>query len=91
MSDPRRKEGVAAEAGGALNIEALEELLEEVVDGLGLNAEIEVEERDGVLMGRLEGEEIGPLHRPPRADDRRGTAPGPADRVPGGSPRRSGS
>jgi spoIIIJ-associated protein len=39
--------------------EALEELLEEVVDGLGLDAEIEVEERAGVLMGRLEGEEIG--------------------------------
>jgi spoIIIJ-associated protein len=39
--------------------EALEELLEEVVDGLGLDAEIEVEEREGVLMGRLEGEEIG--------------------------------
>ena len=39
--------------------EALEELLEEVVDGLGLDAEIEVEERDGTLTGRLEGEEVG--------------------------------
>jgi spoIIIJ-associated protein len=39
--------------------EALEELLEEVVDGLGLDAEIEVEERDGILTGRLEGEEVG--------------------------------
>ena len=32
--------------------EALEELLEEIVDGLGLDAEIEVDERDGVLSGR---------------------------------------
>ncbi|HEY4812359.1 MAG TPA: R3H domain-containing nucleic acid-binding protein [Solirubrobacteraceae bacterium] len=39
--------------------EALEELLEEVVDGLGLDAEIEVDEQDGVLSGRLEGEDVG--------------------------------
>jgi spoIIIJ-associated protein len=39
--------------------EALEELLEEIVDGLGLDAEIEVEEQDGVLSGRLEGEDVG--------------------------------
>ncbi len=39
--------------------EALEELLEEIIDGLGLDAEIEVEERDGVLSGRLEGEDVG--------------------------------
>jgi spoIIIJ-associated protein len=40
-------------------VEALEELLEEVVDGLGLDAEIHVEERDGVISGRLEGEDVG--------------------------------
>jgi spoIIIJ-associated protein len=40
-------------------VEALEELLEEVVDGLGLDAEIHIEERDGVLSGRLEGEDVG--------------------------------
>jgi spoIIIJ-associated protein len=39
--------------------EALEELLEEIVDGLSLDAEIEVEEQDGVLSGRLEGEDVG--------------------------------
>jgi spoIIIJ-associated protein len=39
--------------------EALEELLDEIIDGLGLDAEIEVEEQDGVLSGRLEGEDVG--------------------------------
>jgi spoIIIJ-associated protein len=39
--------------------EALEELLEEIVDGLGLDAQIEVEEDAAVLSGRLEGEDVG--------------------------------
>jgi spoIIIJ-associated protein len=39
--------------------EALEELLEEIVDGLGLDAGIEIEESDGVLTGRLDGEDVG--------------------------------
>ena len=39
--------------------EALEELLEEVVDGLGLDAEVEVEEADGVLRGSLRGDDVG--------------------------------
>ncbi len=39
--------------------ELLEELLEEVTAGLGLDAEIEVEERDGVLRGRLVGDDVG--------------------------------
>jgi spoIIIJ-associated protein len=39
--------------------EALEELLEEIVDGLGLDVDIEVEKGDGVLTGRLEGEDVG--------------------------------
>ena len=39
--------------------EALEELLEEIVDDLQLDASIEVEERDNVLTGRLEGEHVG--------------------------------
>ena len=38
---------------------ALEELLEEIVDGLGLDAEIEVEEADGVLRGSLQGDDVG--------------------------------
>ncbi len=39
--------------------EALEELLEEIVASLGLDAEVEVDERDGVLTGRVEGEDVG--------------------------------
>ena len=41
--------------------EALEELLDEVLEGLGLDADIEVLERDGVLEGRLEGDDLGLL------------------------------
>jgi spoIIIJ-associated protein len=39
--------------------DALEELLEEIADGLGLDAEVGVDERDGVLTGRLEGDDVG--------------------------------
>jgi spoIIIJ-associated protein len=39
--------------------ELLEELLEEVAAGLGLDAEIEVEEQAGVLSGRLIGDDVG--------------------------------
>lgn len=39
--------------------EALEELLEEVVESLGLDAEVEVEEDAGVLTGRIDGEDVG--------------------------------
>jgi spoIIIJ-associated protein len=51
--------------GGALGdealepAEALEELLDEIVEGLGLDVEIEVEEEEGVLNGRLTGEDLG--------------------------------
>ena len=38
---------------------ALEELLEEVADGLGLDVEVEVQEADGVLTGCLRGEDVG--------------------------------
>ena len=40
-------------------IEALEDLLEEIAEGLGLEVEVEVEEGDGVLVGRLKGREVG--------------------------------
>ena len=40
-------------------VEALEDLLEEIVDDLQLDATVEVEERDGVLTGRLDGENVG--------------------------------
>ncbi len=39
--------------------EALEELLEEIADGLGLDVEVEVEEAAGVISGRLRGEDVG--------------------------------
>jgi spoIIIJ-associated protein len=39
--------------------EVLEELLEEIAERLGLDVEVEVQERDGVLSGRLEGEDVG--------------------------------
>ena len=39
--------------------EALHELLEEIVDGLGLEVEIEVEEDQGVLTGRITGDDVG--------------------------------
>jgi spoIIIJ-associated protein len=39
--------------------DALEELLEEIAEGLGLDAEVRVDERDGVLAGELDGEDVG--------------------------------
>src|ERR1700730_12516031 len=51
-----------ADAGAADELEpaeALEELLEEIAEGLGLDVEVEVEEGDGVLSGRMKGEDMG--------------------------------
>lgn len=39
--------------------EALRELLEEIVDALGLDVEVEVEEREGLLSGRIRGADVG--------------------------------
>jgi len=39
--------------------EALQDLLEEIAEDLRLDAQVEVEEGDGVLTGRLEGESLG--------------------------------
>jgi spoIIIJ-associated protein len=39
--------------------EALEELLEEIVDDLGLEVDIDVEQEGGVLSGRLTGDDVG--------------------------------
>jgi spoIIIJ-associated protein len=37
----------------------LHDLLEEIVDSLGLDVEVRVEESDGVLTGSVEGEDVG--------------------------------
>lgn len=39
----------------------LRELLEEIADGVGLDVEVTVEEADGELVGRFEGDDVGPL------------------------------
>ncbi len=58
MSDER--DPVDVDPGEDLEpAEVLEELLEAIAEGLGLDAEIEVEEGDGVLTGRLEGDDVG--------------------------------
>lgn len=40
-------------------LDVLEELLEEIAEGLGLDAEVVVEESDGVMTGYLQGEDLG--------------------------------
>lgn len=37
----------------------LQELLEEIVDSLGLDVDVQIDESDGILTGRLEGEDVG--------------------------------
>lgn len=39
--------------------ELLQELLEEVTEGLGLDVEVEVQESEGVLSGRIKGGDVG--------------------------------
>jgi spoIIIJ-associated protein len=39
----------------------LRELLEEIVDSLGLDVDVRIEEADGVLTGSVEGEDVGLL------------------------------
>lgn len=39
----------------------LRELLEEIVDSLGLSVDVRIEESDGVLTGSVEGEDVGLL------------------------------
>jgi spoIIIJ-associated protein len=56
LDNERDVDGAAAELEPA---EALEELLEEITDSLGLEAEVHVEERDGLLSGWLDGEDVG--------------------------------
>lgn len=41
--------------------EVLRDLLEEIVDALELDAEVRVEEGDGILLGSIDGEDVGRL------------------------------
>jgi spoIIIJ-associated protein len=59
MSETGGNGNGAMEAEELDPVEALEELLDEIVEGLGLDVEIEVEEEGGVLSGRLSGEDLG--------------------------------
>jgi spoIIIJ-associated protein len=59
MSDEPSGGTPAAEDEELEPAELLEELLEEIIAGLGLDAEVEVEEADGLLRGRIVGEEVG--------------------------------
>jgi spoIIIJ-associated protein len=60
MSEPRDTPEEQDVATDELEpVEALEELLEEIADGLSLDVEVHVEERAGILSGRMEGEDVG--------------------------------
>jgi spoIIIJ-associated protein len=53
------RDGGEEEVGELDPPEALEELLEEIADSLSLDVDVRVEQHDGVLAGRLEGEDVG--------------------------------
>src|SRR5271157_5270933 len=60
MSDEERRVEEDWEGEEELDpAETLADLLEEIAEGLKLDVEVEVEEADGVLTGRLEGEDLG--------------------------------
>jgi spoIIIJ-associated protein len=59
MSEEPRLEAMGSDEEELEPAELLEELLEEITAGLGLDAEVEVEESDGLLRGLIKGEEVG--------------------------------
>jgi spoIIIJ-associated protein len=59
MSDGESDGGDRAEDEELDPAEALEDLLKEIAERLGLDVEVEVEESGGVLTGRLNGEDVG--------------------------------
>ncbi len=59
MSDEGQAEDGVWEGEELDPVETLEDLLEEIAEGLRLDVEVEVDEGDGVLTGRLEGEDLG--------------------------------
>jgi len=58
MTAPGEEDGDVAE-DDLDPVDVLEELLEEIADALGLDVDVEVRERDGILTGRLEGDDVG--------------------------------
>jgi spoIIIJ-associated protein len=56
MSDPERD---GADADDDEPAAVLEDLLAEIADGLDLDVEIEIEEGEGLLKGKLRGEDVG--------------------------------
>lgn len=40
-------------------VDVLQELLEEIVDSMGLDADVRIEQTDGVLRGSIEGDDVG--------------------------------
>jgi spoIIIJ-associated protein len=59
MSDETNAPAASSDEEELEPAELLEELLEEITAGLGLDAEVEVEEAPGILRGRVVGEEVG--------------------------------
>src|SRR2546425_9245299 len=59
MSEEARCAGTEPLADELEPAEALEELLEEIVDALGVEVEVDVEERAGVLSGLIRGGDVG--------------------------------
>jgi spoIIIJ-associated protein len=53
------RDGGAIADGEDEPAELLEDLLAEIADGLGLDVEIEIAETEGVLRGRLRGDDVG--------------------------------
>jgi len=59
MSEETRGDAAGAAGDDIEPAELLGELLEEIADRLDLDVDIEIEESDGVLTGRLEGDDVG--------------------------------
>lgn len=55
----REEQAADAGTGGEDPADLLEDLLAEIADDLGVDAEIEIEQADGVLKGSLRGEDVG--------------------------------
>ena len=59
MSEEGEERALGAEEEELEPVELLEELLEEIIAGLSLEAEVEVEEGAGVLRGVIKGDDVG--------------------------------